>query len=348
MLLTASLCVLLGMTAWVAHAVADPGDVAISAAPAERATAVSGNQAPTMLAPASTTLTEGAALQLAATATDPDPGDSLSCTVTGLPPGLTVIEGRQVGGEKQVRVYGVLGAVAGAESTYTLRWVASDGAAADTARTDLVIRPNASTPAVLQAEVRDVVARLYEHGMPRTRARNLGAAALPILAGMLRDDALRQVWQNAAAAIGYIGDVAYFDTLRSFVWDRFSGDVDASAFRAILMAQISLGMMASMSPPVLDYLERCVNPDTWQTLSWYSGRDQGRRLGVAMSLFTLIALGYTDSERAASILSVVLAHPYDTEQVLVAREALDRLNKIRVRGVLPIWDEEDRARGASH
>jgi hypothetical protein len=183
--------------------------------------------------------------------------------------------------------------------------------------------------------------------MPRVRARSLGGAALPILAGMLRDETLRPVWKNATAAIGYIGDVAYFDTLRSFVWDRFSGDVDATAFRAMKMAQISLGMMACTSTQVLDYLERCVNPDVWQTLRWHWGADQGRRLGVEMSLFTLIALGYTDSERAASILSAVLAHPFDAEQVLVAREALDRLKKTRVRGVVPVWDEEDKALGAS-
>jgi hypothetical protein len=346
MLLTASLCVLLGMTAWVARAVADPGDVAISAAPAERATAVSGNQAPTLLTPSSGTFTEGTSLQFAATAVDPDPGDSLLFDVTGLPPGLHAVAGRQVDGRKEMRVYGILDSTAVKETPYHVRWTVTDGTSTQTAYSDLLAQPAEPLPIDFGDQVMRLVTTRYQHGMPHGRARALGTRALPILARMLRDDQYESSWSRVAQAIGDVGDTAYFDTLRTFIWSRFTGEIDRATFMAIRTAQGAMHAMATMSPRALQYLVATTAPSAWSALPW---NFPGERTDVVEALLvrnTLIALAYTDSPPADVVIQAIpvpqeASTPGTRYQASFAQGLHDAHAKVRTKGYVAVLADQD-------
>lgn len=81
--------------------------------------------------------------------------------------------------------------------------------------------------------VRRFVLRSHSHGIYLEDARKLGSGAFPELAAILREQAAKPYWVNAAVVMGLVGYPAALDTLRSFTWHRFRGPVDRATFTAI-------------------------------------------------------------------------------------------------------------------
>jgi len=304
-------------------------DVRLAAAPAQRAIAVS-NEAPTLSAPETATISEGVLTSIEATGMDADPQDSLAISATGLPPGMKAIIGVGADGKKVASAFGI---VEPASQPFTVTWTVTDGVHNPvTGQTHVsVSRSDASG---MEERVGSVIHATGRHGLDRSRARELGVAALPILARMLRDGSEKSRWPEVIVAIGAIGDTAYFDTLYSFVWQRFSGEVDEDTFYACEIAQANLGFMANLSPRVITYLQRCVNPATWASLPWHAHNYQGDRLAVQMSEYTITSFSHLNDPVATTTLTQLDATPYSPKQRSAILSALKTNAVVRRVGVL--------------
>ena len=187
----------------------------------------------------------------------------------------------------------------------------------------------------LDRAVIDYVTSNFEHGMSSITARQFGVRALPTLAHLLRDDSMRASWHNVAAAIGCIGDTSYFDTLRTFIWDRFHGTLDMGTFQGVGQAQASLGPMAALSPRALDYLKRTVDPQVWvERGSAYVGVSPGY-VAEYMANMTLWSLAWAGSKRAEAILDSVV--PRDARQAALIQEAKGTNERVRSFGLEAAW-----------
>lgn len=218
--------------------------------------------------------------------------NALLLDLKGLPAGLYWTLGKQFGKRRQIHVYGVLGAEVRAGTSRRLEWRASNGAVSDTVRSTLVVRPRRIDAESLSVELNLRIRGRYHHGMSHEVVRNLGGDALPMLARMLRDDAYRDDWHKVVFVIGTLGDTAYFDTLRSFIWTRFRGPIDNSTYTAMLIAQSNLGLFASALPRALSYLIETSNASAWAKVPWVAPRGEGKE---AMARATLTSLMNTDS-----------------------------------------------------
>lgn len=304
-----------------------------------------GNAAPTMAAPAIVSVSVADPTALAAEFSDPDGPDSLTTTVDGLPPGLVAVRGIDSGGRSQVRAYGILHDTAVTGSTYQLVWRVADGQSAESTRTDLRVVDELSGHDLQERTTQFVTSR-YTHGMPRREARGLGAGSLPILLGILGDARYKAHWLNATAGIAFIGDTSYFDTLRAYVWLRFTGAVDRDTYMAIRNAQVSLNVMATLSPRALDYLEATSEPAAWLNVPWTVQGSSREYVSEIMANESVIALGYTDSERARQILLRLLNGQNSDVRTRLIRGALATLDAVRVEGFVRVWLREDNPRPA--
>ncbi|MGE5174845.1 MAG: hypothetical protein ACM3JJ_00605 [Hyphomicrobiales bacterium] len=285
---------------------------------------------------------EGMPISLTAGFLDRDLQDSLAVDVDGLPPGVFAVRGAESEGDHQIRLYGIAPEVGSGRATYRLRWTITGGTASRTDTTDLTVEPDPATDDDVRNRTLAMVTRNYFHGMPRYEARMLGRRALPILATSLRDEGLKGHWAEIACAIGFIGDTAYFDTLDAFIWKRFSGTVDLSTYGAMKVALASMSVMATESPRVLDYLIRCANPETWESLPWRSRGRHGRDLWLGMAEMSVQALGYTDAGGAARALAELASEPYDPSMSIGIHGARTINAEVRRRGFVSVWREEDR------
>jgi len=179
----------------------------------------------------------------------------------------------------------------------SLSWLASLAIA----MAPLQVRAKAEDAAV-RSQALSLVQTSWQHGLPFGRTQDLGPAALPTFHAVLRDPNSSQLWANAASAIGILADTTSFDTLRSFVWDRFSGEVDTRTYKALLVAQANIGPMAASSPRALSYLEQTCRPKAWRKLAWQHGPRSGEALWQVMSEMSIQALSLSNSPRAKAIL----------------------------------------------
>jgi hypothetical protein len=277
---------------------------------------------------------------LAGDFSDPDPGDSLTVTVEGYPPGLSPVNGNQVGGTKQVRLYGIPDRSIPPGQHYSIEWSVSDGESSRTATSDVHVQGAEPAPDLGSTMAKYLSAQHFD-GMSRLQVRKFGTQALPILAQMLRDERYKGIWHRITGAIGFIGDTAYFDTLHAFIWDRFQGEVDYPTYMAIQNAQACLNAMATVSPRVFSYLVQTVDPAAWEDLRWSVRPYSARRIAVSMTRMSIVALGYTDSGRASAILRRLAETPYDPWQMSPVRDAIRRNDQVRSIGFTKVWESED-------
>jgi len=296
-----------------------------------------GNAQPIAATPPEANVRTGEAVYLVSEFYDAE-SDSLALDVTGLPPGLQPVAGRQFEGRKQVRVYGQLRGAQG-ESAYDVIWSATDGVSSQVVHTRISTGQPTMPAEELEKRVLDTITTRYSHGMPPQRARALGPAALPILSRLLRNEGYKGDWIKVVQAMGNIGDTAYFDTLHAFIWNRFHGEIDRQTFYAIEIAQANLYPVATLSQRALDYLLASANSSFWLSTPW---RVQGLPLeSVTTSLVghTLSALSLTDSDRVDAILQAL---PTSGGQPLdnVHNQGLrDNHSTVRRRGFITLWEE---------
>ena len=106
----------------------------------------------------------------------------------------------------------------------------------------------------LEDSVAGFVQQRFIHSVPYVEAHQLGPRALPILIKLFEDPKYKASWANIALTISYVGEPEGFEAIRSFIMDRFHGEVDLETFRALIAAHTTLGPLAARSPAALRYL----------------------------------------------------------------------------------------------
>lgn len=187
---------------------------------------------------------------------------------------------------------------------------------------------------VTREQVRDFVRRGYIHGVPYDGARSLGVDALPELAIVLRDPAMKRYWANAVATIAYIDAPKSFEILHSFLWESFTGEVDDTTFIALVALPCVLGVISNRrEADVVKYLEFGSNPSTWESLPW-RGRGRSREsLGLLFSQLSINGLAGSASPRAAQVLDRLKKKPYSSEQVPTIIGAIRANEIVRTKGI---------------
>lgn len=177
------------------------------------------------------------------------------------------------------------------------------------------------------------VQQRFIHGVPYVEAHQLGPRALPILIKLFEDARYKTSWANIALTISYIGEPEGFEALRSFIMDRFHGEVDLETFQALGTAQTTLGPLAAHSPAALRYLMEGVNPDYWRELPWTFRTYEGAERGLAMSRWSITALSHTGAPQAGLLLEELYEKPYSGRQRDVITEGLSRYGEVSAKGI---------------
>jgi hypothetical protein len=301
------------------------------------------DQEPSISAPASMAVTPDVPADLIVKAEAANLSDSLRVWVTGLPSGLQLVVGRQTGGQVQSRVYGIVDPSTAGDSIFPVAWSASDGKSSQTLYSTIRVERSVLSGAQFEDEVTKFYTVEYYHGLPRLKARGYGRRSLPILARLLRDPSAKRQWHQIVAGIGFVGDTAYFDTLRSFIWERFRGSVDFRTYMGLMQAQASLGAMATLSPRVRGYLETTARASAWDGLPWYSPSPDSRAsVARKMRRMSVGSISYTDSDWATNLLSELSLAEQDPEIVEAVSIGREVNGKIRLRGLAQVWAEQDR------
>lgn len=285
-----------------------------------------------------------------------DPDGSLILTVENLPEGMASVQGLQSGGRRQLRVYGIAppGLVEGEHRTVT--WHASDGRATETLSTDLVTTRPAPLDS-LTAEALSLVTAGHMEGFPMVRARSLGSRVLPFLSTLLADRSYEDHWYKVVLTIAAIGDTAYFDTLKNFIWNRFHGQVSTSTYIAVNTAQSSLYTFATVMPRVVTYLDETSHTDPWRAIPWSVRRKSPEQLAGAMANATYTSLAYADSPlmepilqaRAAEIrasISPGMSRIGTMAREFRARGLITTHRRIREKGIISEWESQSVFGGA--
>jgi len=177
------------------------------------------------------------------------------------------------------------------------------------------------------------VQQRFIHSVPYVEAHQLGPRALPILINLFEDARYKASWANIALTISYVGGPEGFEPLRSFIMDRFHGEVDLETFQALGTAQSALGPLAAHSPAALRYLMDGVNPDCWRELPWTFRTYKGAERGLAMSRWSITALSHTGNPQAGLLLEGLYEKPYSDRQRDVIAEGLARHKEVSAKGI---------------
>jgi hypothetical protein len=265
-------------------------------------------------------------------------GDSLSVEVRGLPPGLFAVGGWQTGRSKQTRIYGRLDGAMTPGTTYDIEWSVTDGSRTEISHTALIVQAATADGNDLFHRVEDIVTASYFHGLPKEEVRDLGTAALPHLARMLRDRSYKGHWIKVARAIGILADTAYLDTLRAFVWDRFSGTIDRTTFMAIRSAQGSLSEIATASRRALDYLIATASAPAWARTPWVVDGYSREQVASLMRDDTLVALAYTDAQGASDFIREL---PIAADERRFFLTGVHKVHeRVRINGYVREWQDQ--------
>ncbi len=287
------------------------------------------NQAPQLSGPVEMNAVAGTGFTSSIDVTDPELGDATTVTVTGLPSGLSLEQGKAPNGHTVATVRGLIENTASAWGEHSIVWSVTDGLHPPiTALTRMRVSKPLDTGPDLETRVREFVSRPYPHALPRNAARTLGPAAVPILENLLRDERFKGQWRNVVEALAIIGTPATFDTLRAFVWNRFTGKVDRPTSGALFVAQVTMWSLASTRPDVLDYLSRCANPQFWRNVPWTWSYGPEEGFGLVMSEVSINGISCLTSHKALEVLENIRQHPYDPNQAGNIKEGLARQREI--------------------
>ena len=193
-------------------------------------------------------------------------------------------------------------------------------------------RPGYANP-TWEDSIAGFVQQRFIHSVPYVEAHQLGPRALPILIKLFEDARYKTSWASIALTISYIGEPEGFEALRSFIMDRFHGEVDLETFQALIAAQSTLGPLAAHSPAALRYLMNGVNPNYWRELPWTFQTYQGAVRDVAMSRWSITALSLTGTPEAGHLLKKLNRKPYSEMQRDVIAEGLARHKEVSSKGI---------------
>lgn len=189
-----------------------------------------------------------------------------------------------------------------------------------------------ATTQELGGRVAEFIRGSHDHGVPYSTAREFGPAALPYLREWLGSDALKQHWTNIIWTIGYIGEPEDFVTIRTFIDERFSGEIDDHTFNSMLAAVHVLGHLSARSDAALGYLHAHTNPAGFANVKWTFLSFRDKKRNVLLSKFAINALSLTGRPEVKAILEKLRRDPYDQNQVSNINEALLRHEEVMRRG----------------
>jgi hypothetical protein len=172
----------------------------------------------------------------------------------------------------------------------------------------------------------------WDHGVPYSDSRAFGVEALPYLHTWLRSDALRPHWSTIVWMIGYIGEPADFDSLRAFLEERFTGEVDEETFGALLSAVHVLGHIAVRSTPAMTYLRAGTNPAFFSRIRWSHRSASGSTVRLLLSKLAINAISSTGTPEAEQALKELEQSPHSDRQIFNITEGLARHKEISRRG----------------
>ena len=169
--------------------------------------------------------------------------------------------------------------------------------------------PSGSPPAsaTLEQRVADFIEGTYVHGVPYDEARTLGAAAVPILVGLIKTQPADR--SNILTVLGMLGGSDAELALKDFVRSG-SGNLADEEVELRLDALTALGYAANVATTdaTLNYLIGGLQPATWPDLpTWRlpSGGDPSAQLRQR----SIAALGLSGKTEALSALQVLLNPP---------------------------------------
>ena len=178
-------------------------------------------------------------------------------------------------------------------------------------------------------DVRSFVRSPHIHGVPYDDARKLGPQALPELYRTLRSDADKAHWWKAVIAIGAIGEPTSFDSLHSFTWGRFKGEIDLDTFKAQTSTFYAMGSLpGNEGRRSIGYLIRGADQESWIDLPWSYGTSS-EWVRQKLSRSSIAGLGLTGSVRAEEFLRSLESQSHGAGELSVIRTALKRNSEIR-------------------
>jgi hypothetical protein len=194
-----------------------------------------------------------------------------------------------------------------------------------------VVSTAAFQDSALAGRIHDFVVSGFHHGVPYKIAHDFGPEGLPILARMLDDDDYHDHRDNIVTTIAWIGDPQGFPILRSFLLDRFSGEVDIHTFQALAVTPSVMG--AIRDSKVTDFLVDHVDPAAWKEVRWSFETNRDEKLRVLLSKTAINGLSLAGTSRAGSVLAKLKKKPYSTRQVPNIEEGIKRNAEIASKGL---------------
>jgi|GEM_PF-3075315 len=163
-----------------------------------------------------------------------------------------------------------------------------------------VVRGQTAPPVPPQESIESVVRSIFHHGMPYSLLRSYGPDAVPRLLELLDSEAEKPHWANIVWALGVIGDPRATAPLMGFLEARFSGEVDAATWQALVLVPQSLGMLAGHDEEAFRMLASRASPAAWKqrSMAWtYPTLGAGDR-ELLMTKLTVNGLGLCGTPKA--------------------------------------------------
>lgn len=185
---------------------------------------------------------------------------------------------------------------------------------------------DASSDSTFTATVTAFATTGWLHGVPYAEAHALGPKSLPVLSRLLRDPTFSGSWAYTVTTMAFVDAPGTLDTLRSFLRDRFQGDVGVDTFQALLVTPSMMGTLSD--PRVVPVLSLWIDPAYWKSTPWWFEVYRGADLGVLLSKSAINGISYSGSKQAGEILGALKKQPYSEQQVSNIDEGIKRHEEI--------------------
>ena len=189
------------------------------------------------------------------------------------------------------------------------------------------------------------VSRIYHHSVPYREAHALGPRALPQLTAMLEEERRKSHWQTIAATINYIGEPSSFPVLRSFMLNKFRGEIDSPTYSAMLAIIATMGPLAAASDSAFAFLASGTEPEFWSNLPWSNQHHEGRYLRLLLSGLAINSMALSGRQGAIPVLERLAKTPLDEAQRADIEQGLKTQREVEKVGRERYYDKLGRSMG---
>ena len=206
----------------------------------------------------------------------------------------------------------------------------------------VVFTAHANLTLLADDEVQAFVRKIYTHGFPYSKAKELNRNSVGALLEMLRDPADKPYWVNIVSALGIIGDEKAVEPLIAFLERDVRGEVDSRTVSAFVEVPRALGHIAGNgSKKALTYLLENATLESWgrKNLPWTYGDKPGTAV-FATGLYTsvIVSLGISAQPGAiARLEGMKKDSSLHSDYRGAANEALELADDINKEGRLKVF-----------